>query len=257
MIIKERNLGYTSSAQSVWNELYVDPDTDKIYDTYLTDNVDIYLFNTRKLYDEIKNKRRKSYSVVYEALLSLFQTNVDDYLYPKKVMVTSEMVQSWFKKHNADFKEILKPVVDKVDEYRQEIFGEGVTLKEVKSKYANKADEICDYAKKNIKNKDYIDVNEIYVADMVDEDEPMIIIPFLGSLRDLEKVNFDDTIDDCEFILMYFADEDTYSLICKSFDGDFDFDIKRQSSLEDCIAKLNKFMENPEENFKIYDLEIV
>lgn len=134
MVLKEKDLGYTSSAQSVWNELYVDPDTNKIYEDYLADNVDIWLFNTESLYNELKNKRRKSYSIVYEAMLDLFQSNVNDNLYPKKVRVTSEMVQRWFKKHNADFKAILKPVVDKVEEERQELnsadYSESVSIKE-------------------------------------------------------------------------------------------------------------------------------
>lgn len=132
--LNESNYGYTSSAQSVWNELYVDPDTNKIYEDYLADNVDIWLFNTESLYNELKNKRRKSYSIVYEALLSLFQSNVNDNLYPKKVRITSEMVQSWFRKHNADFKAVLKPVVDKVEEERQELnsadYSESVSIKE-------------------------------------------------------------------------------------------------------------------------------
>ena len=129
--LNESNYGYTSSAQSVWNELYVDPDTNKIYEDYLADNVDIWLFNTESLYNELKNKRRKSYSIVYEALLSLFQSNVNDNLYPKKVRITSEMVQSWFRKHNADFKAILKPVVDKVEEERQEFTTESkLSIKE-------------------------------------------------------------------------------------------------------------------------------
>ena len=124
MTIKERNLGYTSSAQSVWDDLYVDSYSNKIDEKYLADSVDLWLYNTYSLYNEIGNRRRKAYSVVYEALLSLLQTNVDDNLEGKKVRVTSEMVKGWFKKHNADFKEILKPVVDTVEESRQEMFDE-------------------------------------------------------------------------------------------------------------------------------------
>lgn len=137
MILKEKDLGYTSSAQSVWNELYVDPDTNKIYEDYLVDSVDMWLFNTESLYNELKNKRRKSYSIVYEALLSLFQSNVNDNLYPKKVRITSEMVQSWFRKHNADFKVVLKPVVDKVEEERQEMFSENLKEDYITSKQAD------------------------------------------------------------------------------------------------------------------------
>lgn len=120
MIIKESNKGYTSSVQGVLDEIYVD-ENGNLYDDYLADSVDIYLFNTRRLYDEIKNTRRKSYSIAYEAMLDLFQTNVNDNLYPKKVYITSDMVKRWFAKHGADFKEILKPVVEKIDEERKEM----------------------------------------------------------------------------------------------------------------------------------------
>ena len=137
MVLKEKDSGYTSSAQSVWNELYVDTDTNKIYEDYLADSVDMWLFNTESLYNELKNKRRKSYSIVYEALLSLFQSNVNDNLYPKKVRVTSEMVQSWFRKHNADFKVVLKPVVDKVEEERQEMFSENLKEDYITSQQAD------------------------------------------------------------------------------------------------------------------------
>lgn len=119
MVIKEVNKGFTSSVQDVLDELYVD-ESGNIYEDYLADNVDIWLYNTRKLYDQIWNTRRKSYSVAYEAMLDLFQTNVNDELYPKKVYITSDMVKRWFTKHNADFKEILKPVVEKIEEDRLE-----------------------------------------------------------------------------------------------------------------------------------------
>jgi hypothetical protein len=118
MIIREVDKGYTTSVQSVLDDLYVE--NGKIIEDYLVDSIDIWLFNTQKLYNEIKNKRRKSYSIAYEAMLDLFQTNANDNLYPKKVIVTSEMVKRWFSKCGADFKEILKPIVEKIDEYREE-----------------------------------------------------------------------------------------------------------------------------------------
>lgn len=122
MIIKEVDKGYTSSVQSVLDDLYVE--NGKIIENYLVDNIDIWLFNTRKLYDEIKNKRRKSYSIAYEAMLDLFQTNADDNLYPKKVRVTSDMVKRWFSKYGVDFKQVLVPIVEKIDEAREEMFTE-------------------------------------------------------------------------------------------------------------------------------------
>lgn len=133
--LNESNYGYTSSVQSVLDELYVE--NGQIIENYLADNVDMWLFNTQKLYNQLKNNRRKSYSIVYEAMLDLFQSNVNDNLYPKKVRITSEMVQSWFRKHNADFKAILKPVVDKVEEERQEMFSENLKEDYITSKQAD------------------------------------------------------------------------------------------------------------------------
>lgn len=118
--LTEVDKGYTSKVQSILDELYVEDN--KIITNYLTDNVDLYLFNTEKLYNEIKNKRRKSYSIAYEAMLELFQINVDDYLDGNKIRVTSDMIKRWFTKYNVDFKDILKPIVEKIDEERTDLF---------------------------------------------------------------------------------------------------------------------------------------
>ena len=148
MIIKEVDKGYTSSVQSVLDDLYVE--NGKIIEDYLVDSIDIWLFNTRKLYDEIKNKSRKSYSIAYEAMLDLFQTNANDNLYPKKIRVTSEMVKRWFSKYGADFKEILKPVVAKIDEDREELINESSTSKfktvsVLQGNYGYGWDDLCYY----------------------------------------------------------------------------------------------------------------
>lgn len=120
--IKEVNKGYTSSVQSALDDLYVE--NGKIIEDYLIDSIDIWLFNTEKLYNEIKNRRRKSYSIAYEAMLDLFQSNVNDYLEKGSVRVTSDMVKRWFNKYGVDFKQLLVPIVEKIDEEREEMFTE-------------------------------------------------------------------------------------------------------------------------------------
>lgn len=122
--IKEVNKGYTSSVQSALDDLYVEDG--KIIEDYLVDNIDLFLFNTRKFYDEIKNKRRKSYSVAYEAMLGLFQTNVNDYVDSGTIRVTSDMVKRWFNKYGVDFKQLLIPVIEKIDEEREELTNENL-----------------------------------------------------------------------------------------------------------------------------------
>ena len=125
--LQEVNKGYTSSVQSVLDDLYVD--NGKIIEDYLVDNIDLFLFNTHELYNEIKNKRRKSYSIAYEAMLELFQINVDDYLDGNKVRVTSDMIKRWFSKYGVDFKQLLVPIIEKIDKKRADIFGENIKLK--------------------------------------------------------------------------------------------------------------------------------
>jgi hypothetical protein len=126
--LQEVNKGYTASVQSVLDDLYVD--NGKIIEDYLVDNINLFLFNTYELYTEIKNKRRKSYSIAYEAMLELFQINVDDYLDGNKVRVKSDMIKRWLNKYGVDFKQLLIPIVEKIDEKRAEIFGENIKLKE-------------------------------------------------------------------------------------------------------------------------------
>lgn len=121
-IIKEVNKGYTSSVQSALDDLYVEDG--KIIENYLVDNIDLFLFNTREFYDQIKNKRRKSYSIAYEAMLGLFQINVDDYLDGGSVRVTSDMIKRWLNKYGVDYKQLLIPIIEKIDEERADIFGE-------------------------------------------------------------------------------------------------------------------------------------
>lgn len=140
-----------------------------------------------------------------------------------------------------------------------------IIIKENKPYYADKAEEILAYVKANVKDKDYLDVGEAFIADMVGTDEPMIIIPFNNEIKNLDEMDPELAISECEFILFYNPNLDTYSpeyrdkysLICRSYDGDWDFDIARYTTLETCIDKLNAFMKNPEQSFAEYYLEIV
>lgn len=199
--LNESDYGYTSSVQSVLDELYVE--NGQIIENYLADNVDLWLFNTQKLYNELKNNRRKSYSIVYEAMLDLFQSNVNDNLYPKKVRVTSEMVQRWFKKHNADFKAILKPVVDKVEEERQELnsadYSESMSIKENAANGTNKY-RLVDYFDVWGNEEDGYEVNNLTtIADdiiITDDATEQDILDLLYSMeylntKDLSKIDIE------------------------------------------------------------------
>lgn len=113
----EADKGYSRSVYKVLDQAFKD-DAGKAELVYISDAVDMWLFNTEKLYDEIWNNRRKATSIAYEALIDLFQDTVDGY--DVKVRVTSEMVKQWFKKNGLSYIEALKPVVDKIEEERAE-----------------------------------------------------------------------------------------------------------------------------------------
>lgn len=115
--VLEVDKGYSRKVYAALDDAFKDSDG-KAELVYISDAVDMWLFNTEKLYKEIFNNRRKATSIAYEALIDLFQDTVDGY--DVKVRVTSEMVKQWFKRVGLDYKEALKPVVDKIEEERAE-----------------------------------------------------------------------------------------------------------------------------------------
>ena len=115
--VLEVDKGYSRKVYAALDDAFKDSDG-KAELVYISDAVDMWLFNTEKLYKEIFNNRRKATSIAYEALIDLFQDTVDGY--DAKVRVTSEMVKQWFKRVGLDYKEALKPVVDKIEEEREE-----------------------------------------------------------------------------------------------------------------------------------------
>lgn len=116
-LIKEADKGYSRAVYQALDDAFRDSDG-KAELVYISDAVDMWLFNTKKLYDEIFNKRRKATSIAYEALIDLFQDTVNGY--DVKVRVTSEMVKQWFKRAGLSYIDALKPVVDKIEEEREE-----------------------------------------------------------------------------------------------------------------------------------------
>jgi hypothetical protein len=125
-LIKEVDKGYSRQVYQALDDSFKDSDG-KAELVYISDAVDMWLFNTKRLYDEIFNKRRKATSIAYEALIDLFQDTVDGY--DVKVRVTSEMVKQWFKRVGLSYIDALKPVVDKIEEEREEAFSQKESVK--------------------------------------------------------------------------------------------------------------------------------
>ena len=117
--VKEANKGYSAKVYQILDDTYVSETDGKVDPDFISDNVDLYIFNDRDSYfNGIKNTRRKATSVAYDGLLNLFQVNIDDA--EGKVRITSEMAKQWLKKHGIDYITLLKPVVDHIEQYREE-----------------------------------------------------------------------------------------------------------------------------------------
>lgn len=114
----ESNKGYSSSVYDALDDTYVSEYDGKVDPDYITDNVELFIWNTKEYYDEIFNTRRPAHSVAYSGLLGLFQLNVTDS--DVRIRITSEMVKRWFKKHGLDYVAVLKPIVDRIEEERAE-----------------------------------------------------------------------------------------------------------------------------------------
>lgn len=116
--VTEANKGYSSAVYQALDDTYVSDWDGKVDPDFITDNVELFIWNTEEYYNEIFNTRRPAHSVAYSGLLGLFQLNVTDY--DVNVRITSEMVKQWLKKHGLDYVKLLKPIVDKIEEERAE-----------------------------------------------------------------------------------------------------------------------------------------
>lgn len=114
----ESDKGYSSAVYRALDSDFKSEWDDTVDPNYVAEQVDLWLFNTRELYDEIFNNRRPAHSVAYSAMLDLFQDVVDRY--DVKVRVTSEMAKQWLKRNGIDYKTLLAPVVSKIEEEREE-----------------------------------------------------------------------------------------------------------------------------------------
>lgn len=115
--VLEVNKGYSSKVYDALTSDFADSDGYVDAD-YISDQVELWLMNTRKLYDEIFNGRRKPHVVAYEAMLSLFQDVARRY--DTGVRITSEMAKQWLKRNGLNYVEVLEPVIARINEERDE-----------------------------------------------------------------------------------------------------------------------------------------
>lgn len=135
-------------------------------------------------------------------------------------------------------------------------------IKEYKSIYEDKAEEICNYVKSKINDDGWIDTDEIYVADTVDDEVPLIIIPTFIDVMDLDSTYADtgeNVINKAEFILILDDTETSKcSIVCEPDDWyGWSIDIVRHTDLDTAIKELNEFLSNPISNFENNGLQVI
>ena len=108
----------------------------------LQDDIRIIMWNTRDIYDQIVNTRTRNYKGPYMALLQLCDDIGED-------KFTSTQVQSALKELGLDYKEILAPLTDEVENYRQNELKES---KNLKIESYEKEDVISQITAEEIKN---------------------------------------------------------------------------------------------------------
>lgn len=90
-----------------------DGNKDELDEDWLNQDIQLTLANTESLYNAMLNTRRPAHSVAYQALLQTLNTKSDEHL-------TGNQIQAGFKKLGLDFKQVIKPTVDYVEEEREE-----------------------------------------------------------------------------------------------------------------------------------------
>lgn len=98
--------------------------TGDINEQYLQDDVYMWLKNEQRLAKEITNTRRKVTAIVWQAFIDLINYyGNEEYGSGYGWKMDQKAVQRWFKKHGADYKEVLAPVVAEVEQLRKERLG--------------------------------------------------------------------------------------------------------------------------------------
>lgn len=175
---------------------------DGSFDTeWFNESVQLQISNVEYLYNKMYNSQSPAHSVAYSGMLQLFST--DGY------ELTSRQVQAGFKKLGLDFKEILKPTTDWVNEKRAEEKEESKEIKtedmvvnpKIKdlanevfdwydSDMGNHFDEIKDNEKEvynhilsSLENKDKETI-DVYIKDMSEDDTMTVVVNQLKQLKD-------------------------------------------------------------------------
>ena len=103
---------------------------------WLNNEIKLLVANTKPLTDAIVNSRRPAHSIAYDGLLLAINEKVDGH-----GDLSSRQIQAGFKKLGLDYKEVIKPSVEYVEEEREDLKEES---KEIKTECEEKIVKIGD-----------------------------------------------------------------------------------------------------------------
>lgn len=100
----------------------------KIDVEWLNNDIELNIYNTKYLYDMAINPRRQAHTVAFTGLIETLNNRIGN------DNLTGQQVKAGFSKLGLDYKEVLKPVVEYIEERRQEDLEEN---KEIKTENVN------------------------------------------------------------------------------------------------------------------------
>lgn len=174
---------------------------------WFNDCIQMEITNTNSLYDEMVNTRHKNHSIAYNGMLQVLSNDGHS--------LTSRQYQSAFNKLGLDYKEILKPTVDWVENYRKELKEESndeqltestdtnAKIKDLANEVFNWYDEdmgnhfdeiqgnetdIYNHILSSLENKDYKEITK-YIEDMWEDDSMSVVVKQLQDLIHKDKID--------------------------------------------------------------------
>lgn len=111
--LTEAKTGVGSAVETIMS-LHKDGNEEELDEQWLNDDIQLTIQNTEELADAITNNRRPTTSVAYQGLLQALNNR-------SEVPLTGNQIQAAFKKLGLDFKQVIKPTVDWLNEEREEL----------------------------------------------------------------------------------------------------------------------------------------
>lgn len=111
--LTEAKTGVDSAVETIMS-LHKDGNEEELDEQWLNDDIQLTIQNTEELANAITNNRRPTTSVAYQGLLQTLNNR-------SEVPLTGNQIQAAFKKLGLDFKQVIKPTVDWLNEEREEL----------------------------------------------------------------------------------------------------------------------------------------